>query len=323
MSRNALTEPFVALFWWEHLGENKMELLVDRLLDQLPKDGATVQALRSLDFLLPMSWHNLTNLSLMVSAVTGEIDDTFIRETVERATELLQDPSKGYQIVLLLYQRVDGLADERVHAGSPLETTQRSLTTLVEPNSVQGINRLTEKVRCVDLAVKLAVERVAFCRLRGIACDRLEDFVSALDSYSHESLMRMTALICFEGFVSIGTHFIQITATQLNTITDQELEQHPLFQRVWPFLPGENTANQLHFIRQTFDGAKDWLDQFVISHALTQDQVIYHLMRLNDFPDPPPDTLFLQTTIQYFSHTGQQTLARALVEQAARYRMPY
>ncbi|MEO0947888.1 MAG: hypothetical protein AAFY11_07050, partial [Cyanobacteria bacterium J06641_5] len=84
-----------------------MSAKIYRLVDELPKDGLTIMALKSLDVFVPGQWENLVGFDNTIEKVTGETDPAMVKAIGERAVTLFNDRSEGYQRALWLYETVD------------------------------------------------------------------------------------------------------------------------------------------------------------------------------------------------------------------------
>ncbi len=167
------------------------------LVDELPTGGLTVMALRSLDFAVPGQWDNLVGFTNTIRAVTGEADEALIQQIGDRAVYLFNDKSQGYQRALWLYQTVDSAATALGYAAAANKVGE-SISFL---GFLDKLTPKPERAQTIDLGVKLVTELVAFCQINGIPGDSIGDFLSALGDYSGESLMRMAALVCFDGLI--------------------------------------------------------------------------------------------------------------------------
>lgn len=284
------------------------------LVDELPTGGTTVKALNTLDFIVPGQWQNLTGFTNTIRAVTGETDENLIQAIGERAVYLYNDESQGYQRAMWLYQTVDS-------AASALGTAALANKVGQDISFLGFLSNLTpkpEKLQSLDLSVKLVVELVAFCQINGIPGDSIGDFLAALGDYSGESLMRMAALVSFDGLIPLGGDFIQKGLSTISQTTPQELEKNQSFKSVKPLIPGGDSAGQLNFIGQSFDSVKGWLGDFVSSRNLTQQTLLDRIRGVVDVSADKLDYVgaFLDVSVKYYTHTGTQTLARRLVERA-------
>ena len=287
---------------------------VYELVDQLPKGGITVNALKSLDFVIPGQWQNIVGFENTIRTVTGETDESLIQQIGDRAVTLFNDKSQGYQRALWLYQTVDS-------ASGALGTAALANQIGQDVGFLGVLKHLTpkpEKAQSIDLCVKLVVELVAFCQINGIPGDRIGDFLSALKDYSGESLMRMAALVCFDGLVPLGADFALKGLNSIKQMTPSDLENNQTFKGVESLIPGNNSAGKLGFITQSFESTKGWMENFVASHNLTPDKVVNNLSNIVEISKDKLNYLgaFLDMYVKYYEHTGVQTLTRRLVERA-------
>jgi hypothetical protein len=285
-----------------------------QLVDELPTGGLTVMALRSLDFAVPGEWQNLVGFTNTIRAVTGETDEELIQQIGDRAVYLFNDKSQGYQRALWLYQTVDS-ASSALGAAALANKVGESVSFL---SFLSNLTPKAEKAQTIDLTVKLVVELVAFCQINGIPGDSIGDFLASLGDYSGESLMRMAALVCFDGLIPLGPDFIQKALSSVSSMGPQELEQNQTFKGVKDLIPGGNSAGQLGFITQSFDSVSGWMSNFVASRNLTPQNVVQNLSKFIDIAEDKLDYLgaFLDVSTNYYEHTGIQTLARRLIERA-------
>ncbi|NJM74492.1 MAG: hypothetical protein HC852_00545 [Acaryochloridaceae cyanobacterium RU_4_10] len=284
------------------------------LVDELPTGGITILSLRSLDFVVPGQWQNLVGFNNTIKAVTGETDEALIQQIGERAVQLFNDKSQGYQNALWLYQTVDS-ASGALGAAAMANKVGQDISFL---GFLQNLTPKPEKAQSIDLCVKLVVELVAFCQINGIPGDSIGDFLAALGDYSGESLMRMAALVCFDGLVPLGPDFALKGLSTLNTMSPNDLEHNKTFNGVKSLIPGGDSAGQLSFITSSMDSVKGWMTDFVSSRGVTPEQVVDNLTKFVEISKDKLDYLgaFLDMTCNYYTHTGTQTLARRLIERA-------
>ncbi|PIG95445.1 hypothetical protein [Gloeocapsopsis sp. IPPAS B-1203] len=287
---------------------------IQKLVDNLPTNNLTVSMLRSLDFVIPGQWQNVTGFESTIRVVTGETDESLIQQIGERAIYLYNDRSQGYQRAMWLYQTVDSTD---VALGSAALANK-----IGERVPLLGfLNRLTpkaDKAQTIDLSLKLVAELVAFCYINGIPGDSIGDFVASLADYSGESLMRMVALVCVDGLIPLGPDFILKAQSVLNDTNPKELEKNATFQRISDAIPGVTSLNKLLFIGESFDSVKGWMSGLVSSRNLTPQKVVSNLQQAIEVADDKLDYLaaFIDVATNYYEHTGTQTLARRLIERA-------
>jgi hypothetical protein len=183
---------------------------------------------------------------------------------------------------------------------------------------LKNVTPKPERAQSIDLCVKLVTELVAFCQINGIPGDSISDFLAALADYSGESLMRMAALVCFDGIIPLGPTFADQALSMIEGMAPSELEKNQTFKGVQDLIPGGNPADKLGFITESFDSAKGWMNGFVSSKGVTRDRLLGNLRGIIEFTDDKADYLgaLLDMNVKYYRHTGVQTLARRLIERA-------
>jgi len=288
-----------------------------KLVNDLPTGGITVSALRALDFVVPGEWNNLVGFENTVRQVTGEEDSERIQKISERALWIYNDESQGYQDAIWTYQSLDK-ADAALGAAAMANKIGEKISFL------GFLNKLTpsaDTTQAIDLSIKIVAELVAFCKLNGMpTMDSLGDFSAALaEEYSGPSLMRMVALVCFDGLIPLGPDFVNRVGDIIGGMSSAGLQQNPLFQRVNNLIPGDGTQGKLDFIGNSFDAVSGWMSNLVSSRGLDPQMIINSLQNFVDIADDKLDYLaaFIDLTTNYFEHTGTQTVARRLILQAA------
>ncbi len=284
------------------------------IVDELPTKGMTVTLLKSLDFVVPGQWQNITGFDNIIRTVTGETDEKMIQQIGERAIHLYNDKSQGYQGALWIYDAV-GKGSHALGAAALANKFGENFSFL------SFLNRLTPKAdtaQAIDLSVKLVAEIVAYCKINGIPGDSIGEFVGALADYSGESLMRMAALVSVDALLPLGPDFIGKVSSTIGGLSHSELEQNQTFNQINNEIPGGDTGGKLGFIGESFRSVSDWMGSFVSSRNLTQEGVASNLKRYIDITDNKLDyvSAFLDMTTNYYEHTGVQTLARRLTERA-------
>jgi hypothetical protein len=283
-------------------------------VDNLPKGGITVMALNSLDFTLPGKWQNLVGFDNTIRAVTGETDETLIQQIGDRAVTLFNDKSQGYQRALWLYQTVDS-ASGALGAAALANKVGQDIPFL---SILKNLTPKPEKAQSIDLCVKLVAELVAFCQINGIPGDSIGDFLAALKDYGGESLVRMAALVCFDGLIPLGPDFALKGLSALKQSSPSDLEKNQTFKGIQELIPGDNAKGKQDFITESFESTKGWMDGFVSANSLTPEKVVNNLEKFVDISKDKLDYLgaFMDMYVKYYEHTGIQTLARRLIERA-------
>jgi hypothetical protein len=285
------------------------------LVDELPTGGLTVMALNSLDFVIPGQWQNLVGFTNTIKAVSGTDDEAYIQAIGERAVALYNDKSQGYQTAMWLYNTVDA-GSSALGAAAMASKVGSSIPLL---GFLNNITPKAETAQTIDLGVKLVAEIVAFCQINGIPGDSIGDFLAALADYGGESLMRMAALVCFDGLIPLGPDFVEMTMNNLTGMSPKDLEGNKTFQGIKDSIPGGDSSSQLGFINQSFDSVRGWMSGFVTDRGLSPEAVVGNLRNFIEVSDDKLDYLaaFIDMSTNYYSHTGTQTLARRLIERAA------
>jgi hypothetical protein len=286
-----------------------------KLVDDLPTDNITIKALHALDFVIPGEWDNLIGFDNTIRTVTGEDDEDLIQQIRDRAVILFNDKSEGYQRALWLYQTISG--------------SGRAIGTATLANMVGGkiplvgglLTSLTPKpakAQTIDLSLKVVGELLGFCAINGIPGDSIGDFVGSLGDYSGDALMRMAALVCFDGLIPLGPDFIQAVSEWIERLSPSDLEENPGFKEMQDAIPGESKSSKLGFIGEAFSSVSGWMGDFVSERGITPTNVANSLQSFVEFSDNKLDYLgaFLDMSTNYYEHTGIQTLARRLVERA-------
>lgn len=286
-----------------------------KIVDDLPATNMTVRMLQALDWVVPGEWKNIVGFENTITAVTGETDQGFIQKVGERAIALYNDKSQGYQRALWLYQTVDYVQGVSGFAAllSKIGESVKFLSFL---------DRLTPKAdttQAVDLGVKVVTEIACFCQLNGLPGDSIGDFVESLADYKHEALMRMAALVCIDGLIPLGPDFLDKSLSLLDRTGITGLEQSSRFNQIKEYIPGKNTDEQITFMQQGLSSVKDWAKSFVASRGLSADKVIGGLRGTLQGVEGHLDYLgaFLDMSVNYYEHTGTQSVARSLISRAA------
>lgn len=282
-------------------------------VDDLPNGGLTVIALKSLDFLIPGQWQNLTGFDNTIRAVTGETDEALIQQIGERAVALYNDKSQGYQRALWLYDTVE--------TGSGLLGAAALANRIGQDSFLGFLKNITpkpEKAQSIDLCIKLVTELVAFCQINGIPGDSIGDFLAALGDYSGESLMRMAALVSFDGLIPLGPEFADKALSVFDNTSPQELEGNQTYKSVQELIPGNDSSGKKGFIAKSFDSTKGWMKGFVSDKNVTREGLLSRVKGFIDFTDDKADYVgaLLDMNVKYYRHTGLQTLSRRLIERA-------
>ena len=286
-----------------------------KVVDDLPSSSMTVRLLQALDWAVPGEWHNLVGFENTIKEITGQSDQAFIQRVGERAIALYNDKSEGYQRALWLYQTVDYIQGVSGFTAI-LAKVGESVSFL------SFLDRLTPKadtVQAVDLSLKLVTEIIAFCKLNGLPGDSVGDFVESLADYRNEALMRMATLICVDGIIPLGPEFIDKGLSIIDRTGVSSLEKNSRFNQIREVIPGNNVGEQITFMQTGLKAVRDWSGNFVSSQGLTVDRIVDSLRGRLQGIESHLDYLgaFLDMGVNYYEHTGTQSVARSLITRAS------
>ncbi|MBC8135111.1 MAG: hypothetical protein H8F28_04385 [Fibrella sp.] len=291
-----------------------MATAIDQAVDALPADGFTVRALKALDYVAPGQWQNITGWDVTVAAVTGETDLGVLNQVKQRAIELYNNPSEGYQRALWIYQTVDA-TDKTLGMAAMANKVGEKIPFL---GFLSKITPKADKTQAFDLGVKLVGEVAAFCYTNGLPGDSIGDFVAALASYENDSLIRMAALITFDGLIPLGPDFMRTVLDRVGQGGTGDLTQNATFQRIKDLIPGGGDNDKLGFISTSLQSVSGWAGNFIAERGITRENAIQSLRQYVEIGDDKLDYLagFLDLSTDYMAHTGTQSVARSLISRA-------
>ena len=291
-----------------------MSKSIVELVDNLPSDGVTVMMLKSLDFVVPGEWNNLTGFDNTIQSITRQTDRTLVNKIRDRAIALYADPNQPYQATVGLYQIVDR-ADTALAASAVANKIGQKIGFL---SFMSNLTPKPDVIQTIDLCVKVVVELIALCKLNNISLNNIGGFGNALSDYKNESIMRMAALVCVDGLIPLGPDFIKKSQSILAGLSPATLQQNSAFQSMGNLIPGGSVGDKLSFITATFGSAQGWMNNLVASRGLTPESILRSMNQYIDIADNKLDYVaaFLDMTTNYYEHTGIQTVARRLVDRA-------
>ena len=247
----------------------------------------------------------------MLSAYTGETDPSILQQVSDRSLALFADPGEGYQRALWIYQAVDSTDHKLGNVSLAHQLGARF-------SALKFLEKLTpndEVTQTIDLTVKIVAELTAFTYVNGLPGDSIGDFVAALGQFEHDSLIRMAALVTFDGLLPLGPDFLDKVDSSLRGFSAGHLEGNQTFNALKSMIPGGDTLGQLGFIGQTFGSVSSWIGGFVQQHGLTPENIYESLKGRIDGLDGKMDVVaaLIDTHTDYFAHTGTQSLCRSLM----------
>ena len=287
-------------------------------LEQLPRDGMTVSALRALDWVVPGEWENVTSLNVMAAEVCGPGAPAKLVAQVEvKARQLSLQEAARFNRAVQIYRLVDTV--DQVAAGAAVAGKVTDLF-----GSLGFLKKFTprpETTQAVDAGLKLVAEALAFGQLNGIPtmdADGLARFTAGLADYARYDLMRLAAWAVFDGVIPLGTDFItDITGTWRGLATSA-LSSNRLFSQLSAQIPGGSAEEKQGFVIQAIEQSGDFVGRFVAERGITQQGALQRLKGVLQVADGGMDYVAaaIDASTEYVSHTGVQTACRALVRQA-------
>lgn len=291
-----------------------MSKSIPEYVNSLRQRSVTVYVLRSLDFLVPGQWDNITDFEEMVIKVTGERDPALIKAVTNRSDALFRDRSERYRRAWKLYKTAD--STDRFLASAALANKVGERVRFL--SILERFTPKADKAQTIDFSMKLTIELINFCLINGIPGDSIGDFVKALGVYSKDDLMRMSALVCLDGILPLGPDFSRSVINTLDNLSPDELEDNRTYRQIRKDIPGQDTKSKLGFILESMDQVKGWMQDFVAKNDLNSERVYGSLQNFIDVNDNRMDywSAFLDMTTNYYTHTGTQTVGRQIIERA-------
>lgn len=293
-----------------------MAKTIYQLVDALPEKSMTTRLLGALDWVVPGEWKNIVGFEKMIREVSGETDQAWVQKIGERAIQLYNDKTQGYQRAQWLYQTIDS-AQGIAGAAAPVDKVGENVGFL---SFLRWLTPKADTAQVIDLSLKLIVEIVAFCKLNGIPGDGIGDFAESLADYRHEALMRMATLVCIDGIVPLGPDFVGKAMSSLKGLGALGLEKNKRFQQIESMIPGNGATEKLGYVSRGLDAAQGWIGSFISSKGLAVDKIVGSLSGFANGMDGKLDYVaaFVDIMTDYFEHTGTQSVARSLISRCRR-----
>lgn len=285
-----------------------------KALESLPTSGMTVTTLKTLDYVVPGEWKNITNFTAMIQEVTGEDDQELIQQIGERAIALYNDPEERYQTAMRIFHLVDDLDKIAGTAAMANKVGDRF-------SFLSFLGRLTPKAdntQAIDAGVKFAAELVCFCCINGIPGDSVSDFARSLKHYAGTDLMRVAAWICIDCVIPLGPDFMRLIIDGIEGASQADLTKNTVFTKIAAYLPGESVVEKQQLILANLQANKDWALGFVADKGIDQRSLLDKIRPYVDVADDNLDYVAAALDIgtNYYEHTGTQTIARQLIDRA-------
>ena len=287
-------------------------------LSALPTTGLTVSALNTLDTFVPGEWSNVTRFEDIVAEICGEDAPPKLLAQVGIVAKRIEvSDGARFDRAIQIYSLVD--TADKVAAGAAVAGKVGAMF-----GGLSFLEKLTPKpdtTQALDAGVKLIAELLAFGTLHGMPStdpDGLARFTAALADYARYDLMRFAAWVVFEGMVPLGPDFLSQILTTWKGLTTSALSNNPVFRKLGGQLPGDTVDAKRGYIVDALDATGDWIGRFVAEKGITQEGAIEKLQGVVGSVDGGMDYLAaaIDASTAYFSHTGTQTVARALARQA-------
>ena len=288
---------------------------IDQLVDKLPTSGMTVRALGLLDFVAPGQWQNITGFDNTIRYVTGEQDAEMVARIRARALTLYGDSSQGYQRAVSIFQMVDS-AGGKIGLASMAHMLGEKVGML---SFLSNITPKEDKAQTIDLGLKLVAEMVSFCYANGFPGDGIGDFMGAVSSYEKENLIRLSAIVAFDGLIPLGPDYGAKLMDSASGWSPSDLENNALFQRIKGLIPGGGATDAaFQFVNNGLGAMNQYIGGFAGARGITLDGVLGQMRGVIDFSEGKLDLLaaFLDVSTSYMEHTGIQSVSRSLIERA-------
>ncbi|MEJ7730370.1 MAG: hypothetical protein WKG00_14270 [Polyangiaceae bacterium] len=281
-----------------------------KLVNDLPGTSITGAVLRSLDYIAPGQWKNITNFDALIADETGESDPALVQQVGERAIQLYTDSAKGYQKAVWCFQMVDSL-DKTLVAASALSLVGDKLNL----GFLKAITPEPETAQAVDAGIKLACELATFVFVNGIPGDGVADFAKAIGSYAKEDMIRLAAFTAIDCVLPLGPNFVEKLSA---AVSGDSLGKSKLFNAASRFLPGGSADEKKQIIQQNIEQAGPKLTDLVKSKGIDQAGILERVRQHISFSDDKLDVVAatLDVTTRYFEHTGIQSVARRVISRA-------
>ena len=235
-------------------------LSVIHALDALPKQDLTVQALQTLDKVVPGEWSNVTDFNEMVAELCGEdASPKLVAQVTHMARVLERTDSDKYAQALMIYQMVDRV-DQATAAVSAASTAAQAVSSLFGGfgglKVIEDIAPKPDTTQAIDAGLKLMAELLAFGRLNGFPqmnAEGLAKFAVALADYGRYDLIRIAAWVVFDGVLPLGPDFMADITRTWRGLATSALSSNGVFDAIGDRIPGDSTKDKQGFIIETLE----------------------------------------------------------------------
>lgn len=293
-----------------------MSTALSQELSELPARSLTTLTLSALDFVIPGDYQNVTHLEEMVKAVTGDVRVGRIQAIANHVDQLYAEDS-GARRAVFFYGLGDS-ADKLAAAASLANKVGERFSAL---SLLAKFTPKADTTQTLDLCLKLTCEALAHLSLRGMSKDALSQWAEDLnrgEHYGNESALRLAALIGLDGLLPLGPDFLAKVGSALSE-GGLGWSDNALFRKLAEHLPGGGTEEKAGFVSSVLHKATAPIGAFIERTGLTREKVVGSIKKVTDISDDKLDyaAAFFDASTSYMSHTGVQTVARHLTDQAA------
>lgn len=286
-------------------------------LEALPTSGLTVTVLQQLDRFVPGAWTNVNRFDDVVREVLGpDASPGMIAAVRQKALALeAADPAR-WQHAVTVYGLVDTV--DTVAAGAAVASKVGSMF-----GSLSFLEKFTPKpetTQAVDAGLKLVAELVAFGLVNGVpsmSVDGVARFTGALADYARFDLIRIASWVVFDGVVPLGPDFVSKLVGTWKSVANDQLLSNAAFQKLSEKLPGTSPDEKKAFVVHAIESTGAWVGRFIQEKGITQQGVLKSLEGAMGVAAGGMDYVAaaIDASTTYFTHTGTQTVARALARQ--------
>ena len=284
-------------------------------LGELPARSLTTLTLSALDFVIPGDYQNVTDLETMVKAVSGDVRMGRIQAIANHVDQLYAEDS-GARRAVFFYKLADS-TDKAVAAAAFANKVGERFGAL---SLLAKITPKADTTQTLDLCLKLTCEALAHLSLRGLSKDAITQWAEDLnrgEHYGNEAALRLAALIGLDGLLPLGPDFLTKVGAALSG-GSLGWTDNALFRKLAEHLPGGGTYEKVGFVSSVLHKASAPINAFIERTGLTREKVVSSIKQVTDLSDDKLDyaAAFFDASTSYMSHTGLQTVARHLTDQA-------
>jgi len=288
---------------------------IDQAVDALPDKGITVTVLKTLDYLVPGKWENITDFNQMITSTTGVADPQMVQRIRQKSVALYNEPGNNYARAMRVYSLVDSV-DKVVAAAALASKVGEAFSFL------SFLDRFTPKAdttQAIDASLKFTAELIAYGLLNGMPKpSNIGEYSTALGQYAKEDAMRLAGWVVIEGVIPLGPDFMRRMVAGVDNMGSGSGGGAKLFNQLSGSLPGNTTAEKKGFLTNAMNSTNQFVGGFVADKQITQQGMTGKLSRIINVADSGLDYVAaaLDAGTNYYEHTGTQTVARSVIKKA-------